>query len=87
MKNKENTFTCMKWLQTFLHISMCVVPEDDDSLSGGAIAGIVIGGIVVLVVLAVLVVILVVLLWMRHDSRSGKYKPSFDTEGVYFIGI
>ena len=70
---------------------MCIVPEDDeedgDSLSAGAIAGIVIGGVVVLVVLAVLVVILVLFLWMRHENRSGKYKPSFDTEGVYFISI
>ena len=59
---------------------MCVVPEDNDSLSGGAIAGIVIGCVVVLVVLAVLAVILAVLLWMRYESRSGKY----NMEGVYF---
>ena len=75
-------FTCMKWFNkcsfTFF---MCVVPEDNDKLSGGAIAGIVIGSVVILVVLAVLAVILVVLLWMRYDSRSGKY----NMEGMYFL--
>lgn len=72
------------------HFSMYSIPEDDgndDKLSGGAIAGIVIGSVVALVVLAVLVVILLAFLWMRHENRSGKYKPSFDTEGLYFIGI
>ena len=82
---KFNLLTCIKCcevlVQMLLHFSICVVPEgDDDSLSGGAIAGIAIGSVVVLVALAVLVVILVVLLWMRYESRSDKY----NMEGMYF---
>lgn len=55
---------------------------NQDDLSGGAIAGIVIAVIIVVLVLAVLVVLLVVLVWMRHKNHSGTFKPSFETEGI-----
>ena len=54
---------------------------DSDGLSDGAIAGIIIGATVAIVIVAILVVILLVCLWLRHKDRSGKFKPSYDTQG------
>lgn len=57
--------------------------SSSDGLSPGAIAGIVIAIIVVAILLAVLVILLIVFLVLRRRSRSGEYKPSYDTQGMY----
>jgi hypothetical protein len=54
--------------------------EDDDELSGGAIAGIVITIVVALVLLVVLIVLLIMCLMLRKKNRSGKFKPSYETQ-------
>ena len=53
----------------------------DDELSGGVIAGIVIAIVVALVLLVVLVVLLIMCLMLRKKNRSGKFNPSYETQG------
>ena len=60
-------------------------PGNDDELSDGAIAGIIIAGVVALVLLVVLVVLVVVFLMLRQKNRSGKFKPSYETQGMLTI--
>ena len=57
--------------------------DDDDELSGGAIAGIVIAIVVAVVLLVVLLVLLIVCLILRKKNRSGEFKPSFETQGIF----
>ena len=56
---------------------------DDDSLSGGAIAGIVISVLVFFVILAVLGVLLGVWLYKQRKNKSRPSVSAFETQGIY----